>query len=76
MRTIQRKTRDPFRWAAVEFNGRSYTCLYTFLGLYLPTYLPINNAIVFIILLCASASSSRCSAAKTEHSKNAFDYNK
>lgn len=50
-------TRDPFRWAAVEFNGRSYTCLYTFLGLYLPTYLPINNAIVFIIL-CASASSS------------------
>jgi len=37
-------TRDPFRWAAVEFNGRSYTCLYTFLGLYLPTCLLIMQS--------------------------------
>jgi len=29
--TAEDTLRDPFRWAAVEFNGRSYVFIHTFL---------------------------------------------
>jgi len=66
MRTIQRKTH------ATLFGGPLWNSTGAAIRVHIPssdfTYLPINNAIVLIIL-CASASSPRCRERRTEDTR-------